>query len=345
MELNINRDDPATNDFITIHAKYKSLPNKVFIHDTFSGDKFEEILKDYKSKGISNTISEYLPNSTGGYIMNKKVLIELSGNIFCSYLGIDIESETFIIEEVVFYFKDPEDEEIVKEITAIIIEHTISSETKIPRINTLSVDSGTLDIHPVHCEEIDIKKNYNKETREEIKGLIKKINSVNSGLSIIHGSRGVGKTKLLNHIVMNSNRTSIYIPTNMIDLSINSPEFKDFLQKYDYPLLIIDDLEFITNSQVSHMNYFASNLIQLVDGFLSDNIQIIVMMNEVSERELDKNLINCNSLMDIINIKKLNNKKATKLSKNLGLNIKYKEKTLLKDVYNGKTSKISKIGL
>ena len=96
---------------------------------------------------------------------------------------------------------------------------------------------------------------------------------------------------------------------------------------------------------MSHMNYFTSNLIQLVDGFLSDNIQIVVVMNEINVQELDKNIINSNSLMEIINIKKLSIKKANKLSKNLGLNIKYKEKTLLKDVYNGKTSKIVKIGL
>lgn len=346
MELNINRDDPTTNDYITIHQKYGSLPNKIFIHDTFNGTKFESIINDYKNEdGIFNSVSEYIPKGED-YSINKKILIELSDDIFCSYLGVDITSEEFFIEEVVFYYKNGDTEEVTQDIIASIINHIAESEEQIvSRINSLTIDSGTLDIQPVHCEEIDIKPNCNKETYKKINSLIDSINKTENGISILHGQRGTGKTKTINYITHKANKTSIFIPINMIDISINSPEFKDFLKKYDHPLLIIDDLEFITNSQVAHMNYFTSNLMQLVDGFLSNNVQILLIINEENLKDLDKNLTSSNSLMDIIKFDKLNPKKSTKLSKNLGLNVKYKEKALLTEVYSGRTPKIIKIGL
>ena len=215
-----------------------------------------------------------------------------------------------------------------------------------PRTCTLSLSNGSLDIDPVNIQDIDnIKQFYNKDNFNEMENLIDSINKRDKGLSIIYGCVGTGKTTSLNHILSNINRTSIFIPNNSIEMSVNSLPFRDFIKKYENPLLIIDDCEFLTNSQVSQMNYFTTNILQLVDGFLSNDVQILLIFNYKNIKSLDENLLRCNNLIKVLNIEKLNRKTATKLSKNLGINKTYKNETTLSDVFSEKTSNINKLGI
>jgi hypothetical protein len=98
---------------------------------------------------------------------------------------------------------------------------------------------------------------------------------------------------------------------------------------------------------MSKINPFTNNILQLVDGFLSDNLnlQIILLFNEIEE-DLDNDLLDSNSLIDVLEITNLDAEIATDLSKNLGNNKKYKESVrLIEVVQNKKFDKIEKIGL
>jgi hypothetical protein len=133
----------------------------------------------------------------------------------------------------------------------------------------------------------------------------------------------------------------------MVDLTINGPEFKNFVKKFEKLLIVIDDCEFMSNNQLIRMNPFSNNIIQLVDGFLSDNLnlQVILIFNDLEE-DIDENILDCNSLLDVIEVDDLDSELATELSKNLGYNKKYKDSVRLIDVVqNKKMDKIEKIGL
>jgi hypothetical protein len=140
---------------------------------------------------------------------------------------------------------------------------------------------------------------------------------------------------------------TIFIPNTMVDLTINGPDFKNFIKKFEKVLIVIDDCEFLSSNPMSKINPFTNNILQLVDGFLSDNLnlQIILLFNEIEE-DLDNDLLDSNSLIDVLEITNLDAEIATDLSKNLGNNKKYKESVrLIEVVQNKKFDKIEKIGL
>ena len=128
---------------------------------------------------------------------------------------------------------------------------------------------------------------------------------------------------------------SIYIPINLIEQSINNPEFINFIKKYESCLLIVDDCEFLYS--FGKNNFFSSNIIQLIDGFFSDelNLQIILLFNSCKE-EIDNCLLDSNNIIDVIEFDLLDSKTATDLSESIGKDRKFKDDVKLIEVLNNK---------
>jgi hypothetical protein len=91
MNININREDSNINDFLIIFDQLKVRPNRLIVHDSFSGQNFDEIIKKNIKEGeklSSNCVTEFIP-SDDDYIVNKKVLIQLDDNLWISYIEIN----------------------------------------------------------------------------------------------------------------------------------------------------------------------------------------------------------------------------------------------------------------
>ncbi len=344
-KINIHDDNYELNDFLIIFEKFGERPNKIVIHDTFTGKDFESLIK----AKIVNKLTEYIP-SEDDYLLNQKVLVSLNDDIYCSYVLIDMMSENCLVSDVIFFYKNESDEEFIEKIISEICNCVIDYEKDtINKFNTMSLTSNSIELEPfsVDVDSIEIEGRYNEDTIKKAEKLQKKIRKSNKGLSVLCGDRGVGKTTLAKHICSKIDRMTIFIPNNMVDLTINGPEFKNFIKKFEKLLIVIDDCEFMSNNQLIRMNPFSNNIIQLVDGFLSDNLnlQVILIFNDLEE-DIDENILDCNSLLDVIEVDDLDSELATELSKNLGYNKKYKDSVRLIDVVqNKKMDKIEKIGL
>jgi hypothetical protein len=344
-KINIHDDNYELNDFLIIFEKFGERPNKIAIHDTFTGKDFESVIK---AKSV-NKLTEYIP-SEDDYLLNQKVLVSLNDDIYCSYVLIDMMSENCLVSDVIFFYKNESDEEFIEKIISGICNCVIDYEKDtINKFNTMSLTSNSIELEPfsVDVDSIEIEGRYNEDTIKKSEKLQKKIRKSNKGLSVLCGDRGVGKTTLAKHICSKIDRMTIFIPNNMVDLTINGPEFKNFVKKFEKLLIVIDDCEFMSNNQLIRMNPFSNNIIQLVDGFLSDNLnlQVILIFNDLEE-DIDENILDCNSLLDVIEVDDLDSELATELSKNLGYNKKYKDSVRLIDVVqNKKMDKIEKIGL
>ena len=344
-KINIHDDNYELNDFLIIFEKFGERPNKIAIHDTFTGKDFESVIK---AKSV-NKLTEYIP-SEDDYLLNQKVLVSLNDDIYCSYVLIDMMSENCLVSDVIFFYKNESDEEFIEKIISEICNCVIDYEKDtINKFNTMSLTSNSIELEPfsVDVDSIEIEGRYNEDTIKKSEKLQKKIRKSNKGLSVLCGDRGVGKTTLAKHICSKIDRMTIFIPNNMVDLTINGPEFKNFVKKFEKLLIVIDDCEFMSNNQLIRMNPFSNNIIQLVDGFLSDNLnlQVILIFNDLEE-DIDENILDCNSLLDVIEVDDLDSELATELSKNLGYNKKYKDSVRLIDVVqNKKMDKIEKIGL
>ena len=344
LKLNINKDDHS-DDYMIVFDKFGQRPNKIIIHDTFDGIKFEDIIK---SDSEPNILTEMIP-SEDGYLTNEKISIEIKENIFCSYVIIDKQSDNYIINDVCFFYKNQSDVEYINNLITNLYNCIIDYEKSVNKFNTISISPTSLEIEPVYIDidAIEIEGKYNDDIIKSVEKLQKKIKKTSKGLSIFSGSRGYGKTTMAKYLCSKIDRMTIFIPNTMIELTINNPDFKNFLKKFEKVLLIIDDCEFLTNNQFSKMNLFSNNLIQLVDGFLSDsiNLHILLIFNDFEE-DIDENILDCNNLLDIIEFDELEGDVATELSKNIGFNKKYKDKIRLVDVIqNKKFEKLDKIGL
>ena len=194
-----------------------------------------------------------------------------------------------------------------------------------------------LEIEPVDPSDIDIDNFdmfYSKKTSKEINKLVKDIKKSTKGLSILHGERGTGKTSVINYLASKLDRIVIFIPNSMIEHTISSSEFRKFLKRYSKPVIIIDDCEMLLNDAFSKSNMFVNNLMQMVDGFLSDSIEanIIAIFNVDDEDEIDHSLLDCNNLIRVVEFTDLSPSESSDLSDHVGLNKKYKNKMRVLDI-------------
>jgi len=349
--INFQSDDNQINDFLVVCDYLKQRPHRLVIHDSFTSEDFNKVINSTINidDSYQNFFIEMVP-SDDDYIKNQRTLKQISSDIFISFLEIDKNSEDSIASEIIFYFKNSQNIEVIENIILSLQDFIVdfgSSENH--KINLLSVKENTLDLEPLSIDRNDsFDFYYNEEVISKINKLIKKIKKNETGISIIHGESGVGKTSVSKYICQELDEMCIYIPLNLVDQSINNPEFKNFLKKYGKVLLIIDDCEFFSNPLFGKSNFLSHNLIQLVDHVFSNicKINVLLIYNTTHEEDIDEVLVDSNFLIDILKIDELTINSANELSNHLGQKKKYKSPLRLIDVLKSqKSSSNFKIGL
>lgn len=350
LKLNISKEDANINDLLYCWEKFGDRPNKITIYSSFAKDGFNTIISEYNEYKNSNI--ELIPADEFD-IINDKSIVKISDNIYISYHILDRESENSFIHEVIFLYKSEKDLEKINEITEKLGKYNIELEEgeDCYKLNTVFISQNGLEIEPIEKIELDetIELFYNETTFNSINKLNKTLKKSNKGLTILYGERGTGKTSIINYICDKLDRMVIYIPNNMLDVTINSPEFRTFLRKYPKPIIILDDCEMIFNELYSKSNIYVNNILQMVDGLLADSIElnIIAIFNVDDENEIDHVLLECNSLIDVIEFDSLNQEESNDLAKHLGSKKKYKNKNKLVDIIknNNNVKSYKKIGL
>jgi hypothetical protein len=337
MNININREESNINDFLIIFEHLGNRPNRLIIHDSFSGKDFHGILDSIviKDEKISNQFTELL-SKNGNYVINKKSIRQIDEKIWISFLELNKSSENYIVNEICFYYDGEDKIETVNKIVDSLLDYIVDySDDSIDKVNCLSIVNNALELQSINFSEIEVDGYYNITTTKQIDKLVKSIKKNKKGLSILHGERGLGKTNAVKYISSKVDRMSIYIPINLIEQSINNPEFINFIKKYESCLLIVDDCEFLYS--FGKNNFFSSNIIQLIDGFFSDelNLQIILLFNSCKE-EIDNCLLDSNNIIDVIEFDLLDSKTATDLSESIGKDRKFKDDVKLIEVLNNK---------
>lgn len=335
LNLNINKDDSSINDFLFCWSIFDTIPNKILVHDSYLSDYF---LKLIGPKTIEkNEFSEILPDSDSD-IINTKTLSKLSETIYISYVLIDINQPDSIVSDITFFYKSEFDKPVINEIIEGLIQNceVDYEESEVNKINSIGLSNTGLELERVETKiDLDtVESFYNSKTIKEVNKLIKKIKKSQTGLSILYGERGTGKTSIIHHLASKLDRIVIFIPNNMIEHTINNPEFRKFIKKYNKVLLVLDDCEMSFNEYFVKSNFIVNNLLQLVDGFLSDTIDlsIVTIFNVEDEEEIDHNLLNSNNLIDIIQFDKLTESEANELSEHIGEKTRFKSNTKLIDV-------------
>lgn len=349
LNLNIDKDDAELNDYLYCWQQFGTRPNKILIHNTYSTKLFNELINKYLL--YKNYFTEIIP-SDDNFIINDKMLVKIDESIYCSYIVLDRQQENSMVNEIIFFYKLSEDfkkvQDIIQELNGCLASFEEDDQSI---VNTISLNGNSLELEPIDICDVDIdnfSNYYPKGISKEINKLIKDIKVSSKGLSIVYGEKGTGKTSIINYLATKLDRIVIYIPNNMIENTINNPEFRKFLKRFYRPVLVIDDCEMLFGDFFQRSNIFSNNLLQMVDGFLADTIEvnIVTIFNLENEEEIDENLLDANNLLRVIKFDYLSSEEATELSEYLGNNKQYKDRTTVLDVVrNKKTSRKIEIGL
>ena len=345
LNLNITKDDYNLNDFIYCWDKFNSRPNRIVIHNTYSSKLFNKVMSGYILD--KNVFTEVIPDSEE-VIINDKMLVKLDEKCYLSYVVADRNMDNSFIDSITFYYEGSYEgiTDIVDELNDCILDYCEDDSNK---LNTIGLSVNGLEIEPINLKEENDNTDlfYNAVTFKRVDKAIKGIKKADKGLTILYGDRGTGKTSVINYIASKLDRIVIFIPSSMIEHTINNPEFRKFIKKYEKPILVLDDCELFLGGDVySKSSMFTNNLLQMVDGFLSDtmNVNIVAILNIEDEDEIDPSLLECNNLIEVVEFLPLSEEESNDLAKSLGSNKKYKNKTKVIDIVK-KRSNYEEIGI
>lgn len=168
---------------------------------------------------------------------------------------------------------------------------------------------------PDPMENFQLDELYNEDFVDVYNIIIDNINISNeSGIAILHGEPGTGKTSFIRHLIHKCDKRLIFFPPKMADL-ISSPKLIPFLREYKNSILIIEDAETILRTREAGENTAVSNLLNLGDGILGDilSIQVICTFNAPAQY-VDPALFRDGRLIASYEFGPLSADKATKLS-------------------------------
>ena len=167
------------------------------------------------------------------------------------------------------------------------IVETVRSEYKRDKkseFHILSVNHGNFSLESIEIKPlaVDIDRHYNDDFAPVNTTIRSSITDETSGLILLHGLPGTGKTSYIKSLVADfPDNKFIFIPNDFVQ-HILQPGFVTFLVRQQGAILIIEDAEkVIMSRQDTGGNSVVSTILQITDGLFSDylNIKIICTFN------------------------------------------------------------------
>ncbi|NBO22729.1 hypothetical protein EBU94_05245, partial [bacterium] len=204
MNININKDDSAINDYLYAWNILNTKPSKYVFNAPLDTELFSQWLNDYKAE-IKSTDTDFFPSIEEESVVNKKKLyiIEL-GDLKGSYLLVsfthfDVLTEDSIIGDVCLYY-NAKDEEYINKVAESLVQMQIDlddlegdDESKPKMVYTLASNGGALDAEQIDIPDKDfsnIELYYNHGVVKKVDKLIKSFNKNKKGIGLIFGPRG-----------------------------------------------------------------------------------------------------------------------------------------------------------
>jgi len=207
-----------------------------------------------------------------------------------------------------------------------------------PSLYTLVEGGKGLQLTSIKCKKpkLSINAHYNDDFDPVHKKMLKELKSKDkSGLFLLHGAPGTGKSTYIKYIIHYLRKNIIFLPPN-IAAKLDSPELVGILIEQPNSVFIIEDAENIISSREQGLNSSISMLLNLTDGILGESlgIQFICTFN-TSLKNIDKALLRKGRLKMIYEFKTLAPRKVYSLMTKLGNPLPHmREDMTLADIYN-----------
>jgi len=197
-------------------------------------------------------------------------------------------------------------------------------------------DSFELKKYKVKQPDPDTELHYNDGFHEFDQSVKTFLNDkTRTGLILMHGKTGTGKTTYIRHLIRHINRKFIFLPLFMAE-ALTSPDLLPFLSQQKNSILIIEDSEkLIADRETGNGRSAVSTLLNISDGLLSDalGIKLICTFN-TNLSKIDKALLRKGRMIDRYEFKELSVEKAVKIAKKHNLPYDGKKPITIGDLFN-----------
>ena len=182
---------------------------------------------------------------------------------------------------------------------------------------------------------INISENYNDDFLPVYNDLVKFVESNKSGIAILRGIVGSGKTSVIRNLITNHPAKYILITTSMAE-HLAQPTFMTFMQNNKDSIFILEDCEqILVDRTAGNYSCAITNILNTADGLMSDifNIKFICTFNaDISK--IDKALLRKGRCFVNYEFKELSEDKTKVLLNRQGIELDSYKPMTLADIYN-----------
>ena len=212
---------------------------------------------------------------------------------------------------------------------------------KRPNIFMVNQDYGNFNFSKFNInlpETFDIGLNYGKNFESVSEKMIKSLHENSSGLYMLHGRPGTGKTTYIRYLASVLKKDVIFFPTSFVD-EITNPSILSLLKKKQDCVMILEDAEkALTKRSLSDQPSLVSTLLNMTDGILGDILKLNVIVTYNCDRQdIDEALLRRGRLKAEYSFQGLKQDDAKKLIKKLDIDIKPEDNMTLADIYYAKS--------
>lgn len=182
----------------------------------------------------------------------------------------------------------------------------------------------------------NIELNYGKEFVKISNNIIKGLSSERSGIVILSGNEGTGKTEYVKHVIykISNQKNVIFIPRHLLILMAET-EFISFIKDQVDSVLILEDADdILSNRDEILSSTIINNILSLTNGLINDSLKIKIFITFTIDRKyIDKKLLKSHRIIEDYHFKLLLPDQANLLASNLNIDQKYSKNVSLSEIY------------